>query len=145
MERVCVIGAGSSGIAVAKVLGEHAVPFDCFEKSDEVGGNWLYKNKNGMSSAYDSLHINTSRDRMSYADYPMQFTDFNMWASIGAFGFGLMQVYFFFFVVLPMMRGQGEKAPQKPWEGAEGLEWEVPSPAPWHTFENPPKLDASAT
>ena len=34
-----------------------------------------------------------------YADYPMQFTDFNMIASIGAFGFGLSQVYFFFFVV----------------------------------------------
>jgi cytochrome c oxidase subunit 1 len=44
-----------------------------------------------------------------------------------------------------MMRGQGEKAPQKPWEAAEGLEWEVPSPAPFHTFENPPKLDATAT
>src|SRR6059036_2990235 len=38
-----------------------------------------------------------------YADYPMQFADFNMIASIGAFGFGLMQVYFFVFVVLPMM------------------------------------------
>ncbi|MFT7723333.1 MAG: cytochrome c oxidase subunit I [Roseateles sp.] len=80
-----------------------------------------------------------------YADYPMQFTDFNMIASIGAFGFGLMQVYFFLFVVVPMMRGKGAKAPQKPWEAAEGLEWEVPSPAPFHTFENPPKLDASAT
>jgi len=45
----------------------------------------------------------------------------------------------------PMMRGQGQKAPQRPWEAAEGLEWEVPSPAPWHTFETPPKLDASAT
>ena len=80
-----------------------------------------------------------------YADYPMQFADFNMVASIGAFGFGFMQVYFFFFVVLPMMRGKGEKAPQKPWEGAEGLEWEVPSPAPFHTFEQPPKLDVTAT
>ena len=45
----------------------------------------------------------------------------------------------------PAMRGKGAKAPQKPWDGAEGLEWEVPSPAPFHTFENPPKLDASAT
>jgi cytochrome c oxidase subunit I len=80
-----------------------------------------------------------------YADYPMQFTDFNAMASIGAFGFGLMQVYFFFAVALPMMRGKGEKAPQRPWEAAEGLEWEIPSPAPWHTFETPPKLDASAT
>ena len=43
------------------------------------------------------------------------------------------------------MRGQGEKAAQKPWEASEGLEWEVPSPAPFHTFENPPKLDATAT
>ena len=79
-------------------------------------------------------------------DVPMgQKTDFNMLASIGGFGFGLMQVYFFLFIVVPMMRGQGEKAPQKPWEGAEGLEWEVPSPAPFHTFETPPKLDATAT
>ena len=80
-----------------------------------------------------------------YADYPMQFADFNAIASIGAFGFGLAQVYFFLFIVLPMMRGKGAKAPQKPWEGAEGLEWEVPSPAPFHTFETPPKLDATAT
>jgi cytochrome c oxidase subunit 1 len=80
-----------------------------------------------------------------YADYPMQFTDFNMIASIGAFGFGLSQVYFFFAVVLPMMRGKGEPAPQRPWEGAEGLEWEVPSPAPFHTFETPPQLNAAGT
>ena len=31
------------------------------------------------------------------------------------------------------------------WDGAEGLEWEVPSPAPFHTFETPPNLDATAT
>ncbi|MEO3693251.1 cytochrome c oxidase subunit I [Roseateles paludis] len=80
-----------------------------------------------------------------YADYPMQFTDFNQIASVGAFAFGLAQVYFFLFVVVPMMRGKGAKAPQKPWDGAEGLEWEVPSPAPFHTFETPPKLDATAT
>jgi cytochrome c oxidase subunit 1 len=80
-----------------------------------------------------------------YADYPMQFTDFNMVASIGAFGFGLSQVYFLFAVVLPMMRGKGEKASQQPWEGAEGLEWEVPSPAPFHTFETPPLLNAAGT
>ncbi|HEY2135124.1 MAG TPA: cytochrome c oxidase subunit I [Xanthobacteraceae bacterium] len=80
-----------------------------------------------------------------YADYPMQFTDFNMIASIGAFGFGLSQVYFLFAVVLPMMRGKGAPAPQQPWEGAEGLEWEVPSPAPFHTFETPPQLNAAGT
>jgi cation diffusion facilitator CzcD-associated flavoprotein CzcO len=67
----CVIGAGSSGIAAAKALHERGIPFDCFEKSDRVGGNWVFGNSNGMSSAYRSLHINTSRERMEYSDYPM--------------------------------------------------------------------------
>ena len=80
-----------------------------------------------------------------YADYPMQFTNFNMIASVGAFVFGLSQVYFLLFVIIPMMRGKGAPAPQQPWEGAEGLEWEIPSPAPFHTFETPPRLDASGT
>jgi cytochrome c oxidase subunit 1 len=80
-----------------------------------------------------------------YADYPMQFADFNALASVGAFFFGFAQVYFIFFVVIPVMRGKGEPAPQRPWDGAEGLEWEIPSPAPFHTFETPPKLDETAT
>ncbi|WP_240635880.1 cbb3-type cytochrome c oxidase subunit I, partial [Caldimonas tepidiphila] len=80
-----------------------------------------------------------------YVDYPMQFTDFNVISSIGAFGFGLAALYFLLFILIPMMRKKGRPAPQRPWEGAEGLEWEVPSPAPFHTYENPPKLDASAT
>ena len=49
------------------------------------------------------------------------------------------------FGIAPAMRGKGQPAPAKPWDGAEGLEWEVPSPAPFHTFENPPKLAESAT
>lgn len=71
LPRVCVIGAGSSGIAVAKALADASVPFEVLEKSDRVGGNWAFQNPNGMSSAYRSLHINTSRDRMAYADFPM--------------------------------------------------------------------------
>ncbi len=71
LPKVCIIGAGSSGIATCKVLFEAGVPFDCFEASGQVGGNWVFKNANGMSSAYRSLHINTSRDKMAYSDYPM--------------------------------------------------------------------------
>jgi thioredoxin reductase len=71
LPRVCIIGAGCSGIAAAKAFHEAGIPFDCFEKSDRVGGNWVFGNKNGMSSAYRSLHINTSRDRMQYSDFPM--------------------------------------------------------------------------
>lgn len=71
LPSVCIIGAGSSGIAAAKALHERGIPFDCFEKSDRVGGNWVFGNTNGMSAAYRSLHINTSRERMAYSDFPM--------------------------------------------------------------------------
>lgn len=71
LPRVCVIGAGSSGIAMCKALWDHGLSFVCFEASDRVGGNWVIGNKNGMSAAYRSLHINTSRPRMEYADFPM--------------------------------------------------------------------------
>src|SRR3954447_16745537 len=71
MERACIIGAGSSGIASCQVLKARGIPFDCFEKGSGVGGNWRYDNDNGMSSAYESLFINTSRRIMEYATYPM--------------------------------------------------------------------------
>jgi dimethylaniline monooxygenase (N-oxide forming) len=70
-EEVCIIGAGSSGIVAAQVLKARGVPFDCFEKGSQVGGNWRYENDNGMSSAYRSLHINTSRRVMAFKTLPM--------------------------------------------------------------------------
>jgi hypothetical protein len=69
--RVCIVGAGSSGIATCQVLKARGIPFDCFEKGSGVGGNWRYMNDNGMSSAYRSLFINTSRNMMAYRSYPM--------------------------------------------------------------------------
>jgi cation diffusion facilitator CzcD-associated flavoprotein CzcO len=78
LPRACIIGAGSSGIAGAKVFHERGIPFDCYEKSDQVGGNWVFGNRNGWSSSYSTLHINTSRERMEYSDFPMpkSFPDF---------------------------------------------------------------------
>ncbi|HET6626284.1 MAG TPA: NAD(P)-binding domain-containing protein [Nocardioidaceae bacterium] len=70
-KRVCIIGAGSSGIAAAQVLHARGIDFDCFETGIGIGGNWRYGNDNGMSSAYRSLHINTSRKMMQYRAYPM--------------------------------------------------------------------------
>jgi thioredoxin reductase len=70
-EKVCVIGAGSSGIASCQVLDARGIAFDCFEKGSAVGGNWRFENDNGMSSAYRSLHINTSRGLMAYRTFPM--------------------------------------------------------------------------
>jgi dimethylaniline monooxygenase (N-oxide forming) len=70
-EKVCIVGAGSSGIPACQVLGANGIPFDCFEKGSQVGGNWRFENDNGMSSAYRSLHINTSRRLMAYKTFPM--------------------------------------------------------------------------
>ena len=71
LPTVCVIGAGSSGIAALKTLHERGIPVTAYEKGDRVGGNWVFQNVNGMSSSYRHLHINTSRERMEYADFPM--------------------------------------------------------------------------
>ena len=71
-------------------------------------------------------------------DYNMAFADFNMWSSIGGFGFGLSQLLFAY-LVWSAARG-GVKAEARSWEGAKGLEWTVPSPAPHHTFTVPPVI-----
>lgn len=71
-------------------------------------------------------------------DYALQFTEFNQWSTIGAFGLGLTQL-FWLYLIIKTVKG-GEKATKQVWEGAEGLEWTVPSPAPYHTFETAPKV-----
>jgi cation diffusion facilitator CzcD-associated flavoprotein CzcO len=70
--NICIIGAGISGISMTKYLKEKGVhDFDCYELSDTIGGNWVFKNKNGMSSIYRSLHIDTSKEKLQFDDYPM--------------------------------------------------------------------------
>jgi len=71
-------------------------------------------------------------------DYALQFAEFNQIISIGAFAFGASQI-FFFYVVIKTIRS-GKKATSRVWDSAEGLEWEIPSPAPYHTFSTPPVI-----
>ncbi|TBR41074.1 cytochrome c oxidase subunit I [Marinomonas agarivorans] len=71
-------------------------------------------------------------------DYSLQFADFNMISSMGGFLFGFAQILFVI-VIVKCVQG-GKKAKAVCWEGAKGLEWSVPSPAPYHTFETPPNL-----
>ena len=71
-------------------------------------------------------------------DYSLQFADWNMISSLGGFAFGLAQV-FFIFVIIKTIRG-GKAATPEVWEGAHGLEWTIPSPAPYHTFETAPEV-----
>ncbi len=73
-------------------------------------------------------------------DYALQFSDFNAMASIGAFIFGFSQLIFVWNVIQTVRGKRRQKATDQVWEGAKGLEWQVPSPAPHHTWEVPPQV-----
>ncbi len=70
-------------------------------------------------------------------DYNVAFANFNMISSIGGFLFGASQLIFVG-VIIHAVWFSKKKATDRVWEGAKGLEWTVPSPAPFHTFELPP-------
>ena len=70
-------------------------------------------------------------------DYAPQFTDWNMVASIGGFIFGASQLLFPYIIWKCVRSGKPVEA-NSPWEGAHGLEWELPSPAPYHSWQTPP-------
>ena len=69
-------------------------------------------------------------------DYALQFTDFNMLSSVGAFVFGITQLLFIW-IVIQTVRG-GRKVGDRAWEGAKGLEWTLSSPTPYHCFVEAP-------
>jgi cytochrome c oxidase subunit 1 len=71
-------------------------------------------------------------------DYSIQFAEFNMISSLGGFAFGLTQLLFVY-IVIQTIRG-GVKAPDRVWEGAEGLEWTLSSPPPYHSFTTAPDV-----
>jgi cytochrome c oxidase subunit 1 len=71
-------------------------------------------------------------------DYNVVFADWNLVSSIGAFGMFLTP--FMMFAILYHSKKFGAPAAARAWEGARGLEWTVPSPAPHHTFTVPPVI-----
>jgi cytochrome c oxidase subunit I len=71
-------------------------------------------------------------------DYALQFTQFNMISTVGAFIFGLSQLLFLY-IVIQTIRG-GAKATDQVWDGAKGLEWTLSSPPPYHTFTTAPEV-----
>lgn len=69
--RVCVIGAGLSGLAVAHALKARGVGFVCLEKAPDVGGIWRQPEAAERGPGYLSLHLNTAKQLTGYADFPM--------------------------------------------------------------------------
>jgi cytochrome c oxidase subunit 1 len=75
-------------------------------------------------------------------DYSTQFADWNMVSSIGAFGFGLSQLLFPY-IIWKCVKG-GAKATDGVWEGSKGLEWQLTSPPPYHSWTDPPSREVVA-
>jgi cytochrome c oxidase subunit 1 len=72
-------------------------------------------------------------------DYPDAFSGWNMISSIGS-GISMFAALYFVYIIWYSLK-YGEKCPDNPWgEGATTLEWTLPSPAPYHTFEAQPEV-----
>jgi hypothetical protein len=70
--RVCVIGAGPSGIAAAKnLLASGFRRVVVYDRNAEVGGNWIYSPDPSHSSVFETTHIISSKRLSQYEDFPM--------------------------------------------------------------------------
>ena len=77
------------------------------------------------------------------SDYPDAFAGWNMVASIGAYISYASTLLFIYIVFDTLLRGQ--KAAANPWgPGATTLEWTLPSPPPFHTYEDIPHIASTA-
>lgn len=108
---------------------------------DEKLGQWhFWLSFIGVNLTFFPMHfVGLAGMPRRIPDYALQFADFNMLTSLGAFLFGTTQLLFVYILIKTVR--SGKKAEQLPWEGARGLEWSVPTPAPYHTFTTPPDLE----
>ncbi|XP_060064312.1 flavin-containing monooxygenase 5-like [Ylistrum balloti] len=73
MRTVAVIGAGASGITAIKCALDEGLEPTCFERTDDIGGLWNYTEavRSGQACVMKSTVINTSKEMMSYSDFPI--------------------------------------------------------------------------
>ena len=74
-------------------------------------------------------------------DYALQFTEFNQISTVGAFIFGFAQLIFLYIIIESCLKAGQSKLDNKVWDGATGLEWDLPTPLPYHTFETAPVIN----
>ncbi|MGC6422005.1 MAG: flavin-containing monooxygenase [Flavobacteriaceae bacterium] len=70
MKRVCVIGAGPSGITAIKNILAQGIAVKAYDFNADVGGNWIYNESESHSSVFETTHIISSKSLSEYADFP---------------------------------------------------------------------------
>ena len=69
---IAIIGAGCSGLTTLKnMLQEQVGEVICYEQNDQLGGNWLFSEKESHSSVCETTHIISSKTLSSFEDFPM--------------------------------------------------------------------------
>lgn len=71
--RVCIIGAGVSGLPSIKSCLEEGLEPVCYERTTEIGGLWNYrpdKESNVGGMVMKTTVVNTSKEMMAYSDFP---------------------------------------------------------------------------
>ncbi|MBT8232240.1 MAG: NAD(P)-binding domain-containing protein [Saprospiraceae bacterium] len=70
--KICIIGAGCSGLTAIKNLISAGIKnVTCFEQNDYIGGNWKYTAETSHSSVCSTTHIISSKKMSEYTDFPM--------------------------------------------------------------------------
>ena len=71
-KRVCIIGAGPSGLPAIKNISEAGISVVAYDYNSDVGGNWIYNEKESHSSVFETTHIISSKTLSQYEDYPFK-------------------------------------------------------------------------
>uniref|UniRef100_A0A8C0QMM0 Flavin-containing monooxygenase n=1 Tax=Chelonoidis abingdonii TaxID=106734 RepID=A0A8C0QMM0_CHEAB len=69
VQRVAIIGAGSSGLVSIKCCLDEGLEPTCFEQSHDIGGLWRFTEA-GRICVYRSVITNTSKEMMCFSDFP---------------------------------------------------------------------------
>lgn len=70
--RVCVVGAGPTGLTTLKNLLEASITdIVCHELQGETGGIWAFSENPDRPSVYESAHTISSRRLSQFSDFPM--------------------------------------------------------------------------
>jgi hypothetical protein len=69
-KKVCIIGAGPSGLPAIKNISEAGISVVAYDYNSDVGGNWIYNEKDSHSSVFETTHIISSKTLSQYEDFP---------------------------------------------------------------------------
>lgn len=69
-KHIGIVGAGAAGLCTAKYMKQAGFDVTLFEIGTQIGGLWCFRNDSGRSSAYSTLHINTSKGVTHFHDLP---------------------------------------------------------------------------